>query len=370
MSAHKNGKKRQRPRPVLMIPLRRCGSHALRLRLNFNPDFYSPYPLHIVDFLPLADRYGDLSNDKAYFQLVVDVIGLQTVSMVKWADIVLDPVEVFESIKDEPRSVHRVVWELLFQAAAKHNAVVVMDKSLDSVHYADALMAQFDDMLFLNVVRDPRAQVNSMNRAIIHDFDSLLNAMTWVKAYEVAKKLSARHPKKVLTIRYEDFVSNQEAVLRAICDFFGIRFLSAMLDVSKSGEAQKISVMSALWESNSYAPLSANVDKFKKALTVEEIEIIESLCGDYMDTYGYERMTSGNVTVTPSMIAAAHKRSAENKKKAWADLEAQDSRDYQLRRFRADYLEMLKRRLSSGNGKASPQGENERRAVAVQVSAR
>ncbi|MCI5207282.1 MAG: sulfotransferase, partial [Candidatus Electrothrix sp. ATG2] len=37
-------------RPVLMIPLRRCGSHALRLRLNLSPEFYAPYPLHIVDF--------------------------------------------------------------------------------------------------------------------------------------------------------------------------------------------------------------------------------------------------------------------------------------------------------------------------------
>ena len=42
-----------RPRPVMMIPLRRCGSHALRLRLNLSPQFYSPYPLHLVDMMPL-----------------------------------------------------------------------------------------------------------------------------------------------------------------------------------------------------------------------------------------------------------------------------------------------------------------------------
>ena len=72
----------KRPRPVLMIPLRRCGSHALRLRLNFNPDFYAPYPLHIVDFMPLVELYGDLRDDATYFQMEVDVIGLQTVSMV------------------------------------------------------------------------------------------------------------------------------------------------------------------------------------------------------------------------------------------------------------------------------------------------
>jgi hypothetical protein len=334
----------RRPRPVLMVPLRRCGSHALRLRLNFNPEFYAPYPLHIVDFMPLVERYGDLTDDHAYFQMVIDVIGLQTASMVKWPDIVYDPVEVFESIKDEPRSVHRIVWELLFRAGAQRGATVVMDKSLDSIHYADELMALFDDMLFLNVVRDPRAQVNSMNRAIIHDFDTVLNALTWVKAYEAGKRLAGRYPDRVLTIRYEDFVANQEAVLRRVCEFFGIGFLPAMLDVSRSSEAQKISVLSALWESNSYPPIAANVDKFRKTMTVEEIEIIETLTGAFMDGYGYERMTPGRAAITPKVIAAAKERSEAKRKAAWTELERQDNRDYQLRKFRADYLDTVARR--------------------------
>ncbi len=328
-----------------MIPLRRCGSHALRLRLNFNPDFYAPYPLHIVDFMPLVALYGDLRDDAAYFQMVVDVVGLQTVSMVKWPDVVFDPVEVFETIKNEPRSVHRIVWELLLQAGVKRGATVVMDKSLDSVHYAAELMKLFDDLLFLNVVRDPRAQVSSMNRAIIHDFDTLLNAATWVKAYTVGRKLADAYPDRVLTIRYEDFVSNQEAVLRKICSFFGITFTPDMLDISRSQEAQKISHMSALWESNWSAPIAANVDKFKKALTAEEIEIIETLTGDFMDYYGYERMAGGEAKITPRVVAAAKKRSEANKKKAWADLKNNDNRDYRLRRFRADYLRMVKERL-------------------------
>ncbi len=335
----------KRPRPILMIPLRRCGSHAIRLRLNFSPDFYAPYPLHIVDFMPLMDLYGDLNDDRTYFQLVIDVIGLQTASMVKWPDIVFDPVEVFEAIKNEPRSVHRVVWELLFLSGMKQGAKVVMDKSLDSVHYADELMALFDDLLFLNVVRDPRAQVSSMNRAIIHDFDSLLNAGTWVKAYAEGKRLATLYPDRVLTIRYEDFVANQEAVLRKVCDFFSIKFLPAMLDISRSQEARKISVLSALWESNSKAPVPANVDKFKKTLTAGDIKIIETLAGEYMDYYGYERMSRGKVKVTRRMITAAKKKSEVKKKKAWADLEKNDTRDYQLRRYRADYLQTVKERL-------------------------
>ncbi|MEM9508171.1 MAG: sulfotransferase [Cyanobacteria bacterium P01_E01_bin.35] len=334
-----------RPRPVLMTPIRRCGSHALRLRLNLSPDFYSPYPMHIVDFMPLVKLYGDLNNDWAYFQLVVDLVGLQNATMVKWDGVALDPVKVFEAIKHQTRSVHRVAWEMLFQAGQKHKAKIVMDKSLDNVYYASELIDLFDDILFLNVVRDPRAQVNSINRAIIHDYDPLLNTMSWVKAHDQIQGIIEKHPERVLTIRYEDFLTNQEAILYKICQFFGIEFLDSMMDVGSSKEAKNISVLSALWETNSSAPIPAYIDKFKKTMSPEEIEIIETISGDYMDYYGYEKMTPANANVTPEAIAEARRRSEPKKEEAWSELQAKDPRDYQLRKFRSDYLKMVKKRL-------------------------
>jgi sulfate adenylyltransferase len=313
---------RNRPLPVLMTPLGHCGGHALQLRLNINPDFYAPYPLHIADFAPLVKLYGDLRDDKRYLQLTMDTIGLQTSSMVKWPDVVFDPVEIFESIKNEPRSIHRILWELLFQAGAKQGTRVVMDRSLDSIHYAAELTALFDDMLFLNVVRDPRSQIHSMNRAIMYDFDTVLNAMTWVGAHNIGKKLAIEHPNSVLTIRYEDFMSNQETVLRKICAFFDIEFLPAMLDNSRSRESQG-----------------------KPVLSTEDLEIIETLAGEYMDYYGYERMTPGKAKITASMIAEAKIRCESKKKEAWANLEKDNNRDFQRRKFRVDYLEMIKNRL-------------------------
>ncbi|MEL7331626.1 MAG: sulfotransferase, partial [Cyanobacteria bacterium J06560_2] len=230
-----------------MTPIRRCGSHALRLRLNLSDEFYSPYPLHIVEFMPLVPLYGNLENDFNYFQLIIDVVGLQSATMVKWEAVSLDPVVIFERLKDRPRSIHAITWEMLFLAGKKHGAKVVMDKSLDSVHYAKDLIALFDDMLFLNVVRDPRAQISSINRAIIHDFDSLLNTLRWVSAQEAGRALAAAYPEKVLTIRYEDFIQNQAAVLQRVCEFLGIPFSAAMLNVLGSQEAQGLAVLSALW---------------------------------------------------------------------------------------------------------------------------
>lgn len=336
---------KQNPLPVLMIPLRRCGSHALRLRLNESPDFYAPYPLHLVDFMPLLELYGDLTNDNNYFQLITDLIGLQSGLMVKWPDIALDPVEIFERLKNEARSIHRVYWEMLFEVGRKQNASVVMDKSLDSVYYADELLEIFPEMKFLNVVRDPRAQVASMNKAIIHDFDSILNAMTWVDACSKAKEIADKYPDKVLTIRFEDFITNEAEVINTICDFFGIKFTEDMLDIDHSNEAKSISTRSALWESNSSAPIKANVDKFKKSLTNDEIEIIETITGGYMDYYGYEGLTKAKADVGSVAIKKAERRSNINRDKAWHDLKMNDPKDYLLRKYRSDYLEMIKSRL-------------------------
>lgn len=72
------------PRIILMVPLRRCGSHAIRLRLNLSEEFFAPYPLHVVDFLPLLPQYGDLKDDANWKLLIEDVIGLQKALMVEW----------------------------------------------------------------------------------------------------------------------------------------------------------------------------------------------------------------------------------------------------------------------------------------------
>ncbi|WAC75651.1 sulfotransferase [Roseateles sp. SL47] len=336
------------PLPLLMTPLRRCGSHALRLRLNFNPKFYSPYPLHIVDFMPLVPLYGDLNDDHRYFQLVVDVVGLQASGVVKWPDMAFDPVEIFEAIKDQGRSVHRIAWELLLRAGQRHGATVVMDKSLDSIHYAEEQLALFPQMRFLNVVRDPRAQVASMNRAIIHDFDTTLNALSWLNAHRAGHALAQAHPDRVLTIRFEDFITDQEQILRRVCSFIGIDFLPQMLDVTSSDEARQLSKLSDLWQSNCFAPIPAMTDKFKAQLSMDEIEIIESLTQEYMAIYGYECMTTASKPYPDATtLASCAQVSERGRRQAWAKLAETNHRDYVLRRFRADYLARVKRSLEA-----------------------
>lgn len=330
---------------LLMIPLRRCGSHALRLRLNFNSQFYSPYPLHIVDFMELLSLYGDLSDDNIYFQLVIDVIGLQTATMVKWSNIAFDPIRVFEAVAQKPRSIHHIIWEMLREASKQHQASVVMDKSLDSVHYTDELTQLFPEMRFIHVVRDPRAQISSMNRAIIYDFTTLLNAKRWMAAQAAAHDLIKKYPERVLTVRFEDFITDQRGILQKICHFIGIDFLETMLDSSKSTEAVSLSKLSALWQTNALPPIPANVNQFKKQLTLDEIELIETMTAEYMDHYGYEKMTSAQTPILDVQFEQAQQRNQDLRQAAWQQLAQDNQFDYKLRCFRNEYLQNLKIRL-------------------------
>jgi len=92
-----------------MIPLKARGSHALRFTLNFSPDFYSPYPLHLVDFMPLLRLYGDL-KPRQLFPARRRSRGPADRQAGEVADVVIDPVSLLKPSRT-PRKHHVVAWE-------------------------------------------------------------------------------------------------------------------------------------------------------------------------------------------------------------------------------------------------------------------
>jgi hypothetical protein len=277
--------------------------------------------------------------------MILDLVGLQAHSLVLWEGVTLDPIRIYEHLKDKPRSVFTAAWELLLIAASQNDAHFVMDKSLDNVHYWREILQIYPNMKFIQMVRDPRAQVNSMNKAIIHEFDTLLNTKILVEAHKAADALIDKHPEKVHVVRYEDFIYDEERTTRKICNFLNMDFRPEMLQIEKSNEAKQISKQSALWESNAFSPIQANVDKYKATLSELEIQQIETLTEKIMNRYGYTRLSSGNTSISQTDWDNAKENSLEKKELAWEKLKEKNPIDYALRRRRADYLEMCKRNL-------------------------
>lgn len=317
---------------ALMIPLRRCGSNAIRLRLSQHPSLFCPYPIHIADIE--ESKYGELSEDENYFRLIVDIIHLQSTSLVPWKGLsVFDPEEVMEWVKDKkPRSKNTIYTELLIRAGIQKEVSLVMDKSQDSVQDWRTWISLYPNIRFLDIVRDPRAQVSSMNEAIIYDYETTLNTQRWVKSRQYVDEINKEFPNNILTVRFEDFILDEVSSLNKIFNFFGVETLSS-ISIFESQEAKKMSERSPLWSSNFSDPNPSVFEKFKKHLTNAEIEHIETVTYPYLFKYGYEKQTIAR-TLLPYTIKEALKRSDHKKEIIWKKLEKNHPRDYFLRKKR------------------------------------
>ena len=262
-----------------------------------------------------------------------------------------------EALPHTERSIHMIVGHLLRVAGRSdgESVKVTLDKSCDGVHYAEEYLKCYPDLLFLNVVRDPRAQVASMNDAIIHEFSTLNNIEVWLKAYKEMDNLMAKYPDKVVTIRFEDFISDQAATLKKVCEFMGIEYSDDLCDIKKSAEGKEMSQLSPLWTSNFSHPMKLVIDKYKKKLSYYDVEMIETLCGEYMDKYGYEKFTLAQSVVSDEDRAKAVEASQTNKEKAWDVLQnnCEFDKDFELRKIRSNFLQSCRDKLASRNAQGA-----------------
>lgn len=325
---------------LLMIPLRRCGSNAIRLRMNLHPDFYSPYPLHLCDLLKDNRRqYED--TEMGHFQMVMDLVGLQRNSLIPWENIVFNPITIYEKVKHLPKSFYPIYWQMLSIAGYQKGAKVVMDKCQDSVCDFEELVKIIPDIIFLDIVRDPRAQISSMNDAIIYDFHTVLNTQRWIKARQWSDTIREKYPNKILTIRYEDFIQKNQETMETICYFTGIPFDPIILDVEKSTEALMMSSLSPLWETNDQKPIHECIDKYRNKLTYSEIEHIETQTLEWMSYYNYCPITQHQTPLYYN-IKQIQKINQEKQREAWDKLQFQHPFDYIIRTRRLEYLQSIK----------------------------
>ena len=332
-----------RPQLVFIFPLRRCGSNFLRLHLDLHPSIYAPYPIHIHEFMHLLPKYGNLDHDPNYFRLISDVIGFQNTTLMRWTHISFDPLSLFNCLEFKPRSIHRIVGEMYLQAAEKCGAKVVIDKSQDSIFYADDIIKQYPDALIIDLVRDPRAQINSMNQAIIHDFDTLLNLNTWLERRELMKKLAQKIPQNVLCIKYEDFILDTQNVLQKVCTFLKVDYDENMINIKNSQEAFRMSSISSLWKNNCYPPLQTNINKFSTQMSVQDIQMIEWKSQNYIQELGYQfYYPLKEYYITESLVQSCKEQNKILLANLSDKIKEDNIKDYTIRNCRKKYLDSLK----------------------------
>ncbi|MFC5177997.1 sulfotransferase family protein [Nocardioides taihuensis] len=136
--------------------------------------------------------------------------------------------------------------DALYRAAAEESGARLLVDSSKMPAWA-ALVAYADvDVHFLHVVRDPRGVAYSLGKEVVRPEAAgtdLMHRTTpreaalWWSAFELAASaLRARHPGRVTTVRYEDFVADPRGTVRTAVEAAGVAVTEADLaHVSRDG---------------------------------------------------------------------------------------------------------------------------------------
>jgi hypothetical protein len=88
--------------------------------------------------------------------------------------------------------------------------------------YAPLLLETFPDLLWIEIIRDPRGWYCSTK--VSHPLNIFRSINLWNKAVEIAIRNNKKYKGRYIIITYDGLVKLKEASLQKVCDFLGISF--------------------------------------------------------------------------------------------------------------------------------------------------
>lgn len=326
---------------IFMVGEQRSGSNLLRLILNESSSIAAPHPPHILQrMMPLLPVYGDLNKGKAFNRLIEDVCRLVELNPVPWDKVKLNRKDIAKRCNE--KSLIAIYGAVMDAYAESHKASAWMCKSMQNIQWANEINVYFDNPKYIYLYRDPRDVTLSFTKAVIGEKHPYFIAKQWNELQELCiEQMNWHGTESIFPISYEGLLENPERIVKDLCQFLDIDFSNNMLEFHTSKEAERSAKSSSLWENLSQPIKSNNSKKFMAELSTKEIEIIESIAGDVMDTLGYERALikkGKELSFSKEQIEIFKKENAKAKQDKSAQV---DPEDLKRRKLQTGFIDKI-----------------------------
>lgn len=133
----------------------------------------------------------------------------------------------------------------------------------------------YPDGKLISLIRDPKSWWVSARKHKPEVYGDLETAIgLWTESTRSIVAARRRYRERVLALRFEDLVTNTEAVMRRVADFVGIDFLPGLLMPTFNGFPIKAD---SSYKVSGYGVIKDPVVRHKQLLTAEESRRIETL---------------------------------------------------------------------------------------------
>lgn len=273
--------------PIFMIGEQRSGSNLLRLMLEQHPHITAPHPPHILQrLMPLLPIYGDLTLNTAFRRLIEDVCELIRRNPVPWDRVELSVDDI--SVRCRERSLVAVYGAVMDLYAEAEKADRWVCKSMQNIRWLDDLERYFHNPVYIYLYRDPRDVCLSFTKAVVGEKHPYFIAKKWDELQQLC--LNARDrvgEKRFYSLSYEALVRDPVHELGSLMAFLGLEYISAQQEFYHSRAAWEAAHASKLWENVEKPVTGSRVGQFRKQLSFDQIQLVETVAGETMTRLGY-----------------------------------------------------------------------------------
>jgi hypothetical protein len=192
-----------------------------------------------------------------------------------------------EDAEDGTDLMERFLHQYMQGIGSKGEPSFWIDHTPANLRFFTDLSHYYPAAKFIHIIRDGRAIAASIlplewGPSTIADVSKW-----WLEKLSFGLAAQRSFPDKVITVKYEDLVSNTECELRRICQFLDLRFCESML----GGNGFKVPKYTAHQHQLVGKKPDSNVsNKWKTALSSREIQIFEAMAGGMLSMLGYETL--------------------------------------------------------------------------------
>ncbi|HUB25625.1 MAG TPA: sulfotransferase, partial [Tepidisphaeraceae bacterium] len=216
-------------------------------------------------------------------------------------DLQLDPRELLARL-NAPATWASLFLESLQLYAERRGKQWIGEKTPNHWRHAADLLRLFPQSRLLWMVRDGRDTVASLMKMPWRPHSNLAaHALSWRHAAERMQACQRQFPDRILQVRFEDLVTDQEAQVRLACDFIGIDFEPQQLD--PAAPTGVVPDWEQPWKCRVFSsPDPSRIGVARRELGDDSLQLLQTLLGPTLFTLGYD-VDESNKTALAMMAA-------------------------------------------------------------------
>jgi len=312
-----------------IVGLGRSGTTLMVSTLNRNPNVIAnPESLFLLHFIYRFGGQKTLSPHKVkqFSERIFDIKAGKFVGLRIW---LMDKENLKNTLIHLPGNIHleeltKCVHMHSFLGRKKENASVIIDKNPPYTKHLPKLLREFPESKFIALVRDYRD--NAISRKtyqldMVNDY--VYHAVVWKNYNQTILQAKAKHPDRLMVIRYEDFVCDFDRVMLEVAAFLDIKPEFPLSDRTQAEQFEQITAHLNEEEKNYFIkmhgrilekPDGSKIGQWRGVLGKKELAAMERICGKTGMSFGYstESKTKINFRIRISIAKAKFFHAIEN----------------------------------------------------------